>query len=86
MENSTPKYELDEETQSLIEVALNCLVQLSEAQIEQEAGENLVLIANEIAERFGITRIDVLEEQHDGETILKPKGGIFGDEDDNEDN
>lgn len=77
-----PTYTVDEQTQSLIEVALNCLVQLSEAQIEQNAADNILTIAEELAERFSIPRTEIIEELHEGETIYKPKGGIFGDEDD----
>ena len=84
MTDKTPNYELDDETLSLIEVALNCLVQLSEAQIEDSAAENLVLIADEIAARFNITRTDLVEEQHGDEIIYKPRGGIFNDEEDEE--
>lgn len=79
--NDKPIYTLDEETQALIEVALNLIVQLSEAQVDDSASENLILIADEIAHRFGVSRMDVEEEQHGDEIIYKPKGGLFNDED-----
>lgn len=77
----TPNYTLDLDTQELVEVALNCMVQLSSAQIDEEAAENLLLIADEIALRFNITRSEIIEEQHGDEIIYKPKGGLFNDED-----
>lgn len=84
-ETPTPIYNLDEDTQNLIEVALNCMVQLSEAQLEENAKENLLLICDEIALRFGIARMEVLEELHGDEVIYKPRGGIFNDEEDADD-
>ena len=75
-----PRYELDSDTQSLVEVALNCMLQLSTAQVEDEAAENLVIIANEIADRFNITVTELEEEQHGDEIIYKPKGGLFNDD------
>jgi hypothetical protein len=80
-EAATPIYNLDEDTQNLIEVALNCMVQLSEAQIEETAKENLLIICDEIALRFGIARMEVVEELHGDEVIYKPRGGIFNDDD-----
>ena len=80
MNEETPKYDLDNDTQDLIEVALNCMVQLSSAQLDDTAAENLILIADEIALRFNITRTDIIEEQHGDEIIYKPKGGLFNDE------
>jgi len=76
-----PNYTLDDDTLALIEVALNCMVQLSAAQIEDEASENLILIADEIAMRFNITRSEIIEEKHGDEIIYKPKGGLFNDDD-----
>ena len=80
MNEETPKYDLDNDTQDLIEVALNCMVQLSSAQLDDTAAENLILIADEIALRFNITRTDIIEEQHGDEIIYKPKGGLFNDD------
>lgn len=79
-EHELPEYEVDAETRSLIEVALNCLVSLSEAQINEEAAESLVAIADNLAARFGIGRLD--SEVHttdDGteEIIFKPQKGLF---------
>lgn len=80
MNEETPKYDIDDDTQDLIEVALNCMVQLSSAQLDDTAAENLILIADEIALRFNITRTDIIEEQHGDEIIYKPKGGLFNDD------
>lgn len=79
-EHEVPEYRVDEQTRSLIEVALNCLVTLSEAQINEEAAESLVAIADNLAARFGIGRLD--SEVHtadDGteEIIFKPQKGLF---------
>ena len=77
-----PTYDLDEDTLSLVEVALNCLVQLSEAQLDEAAASNLLVIAEELADRFSIPRTEIVEEKHGDEIIYKPKGGLFSDDDD----
>ena len=77
-----PNYDLDSETLTLIEVALNCLVQLSEAQLDEEAAQNLLAIADELAVRFNISRSEIEETLHGDEVIYKPKGGLFKDEED----
>lgn len=77
-------YILDDETLSLVEVALNCMVQLSEAQVDETSAENLIAIADALAERFNITPTVLEEEHHGDEIIYKPKGGIFRDEDEEE--
>ena len=79
-EEDLPNYELDDDTQGLVEVALNCMIQLSSAQVDEAAAENLVLIANELAARFNITVTELEEEQHGDEIIYKPKGGLFNDD------
>lgn len=83
--NETPVYaNIDADTLNLLEVALNCMVQLSDAQIEEPAKENLLVIADEIALRFGIARMEVEEQLHGDEVIYKPRGGIFNDEEEGE--
>ena len=76
-----PVYTVDEETRSLIEAALNCMVSLSEAQISEEAAQNILSIADDLAIRFNINRIEVESEVHteDGvdEVIYRPKNSIF---------
>jgi len=82
MSDDRPPYIVDDATIELLEVALNCMVQLGEAQLDEEARDNLLVIAEELAKRFNISYIDV-EETDQGEVIYKPKGGIFpGDHDD----
>ena len=76
---------IDDDTLQLIEVALNCMMQLSDVQMDEAARENVVLIADEIAARFAISAMHVEEEvTDDGETIYKPRGGVFNDLDDSE--
>lgn len=82
-ENKTPVYELDDDTLSLVEVCLNCMISLSEVQMNDDDRENLQLIADELANRFNIaTAVIAQETTVDGETIYRPKGGVFGDLDD----
>jgi len=81
-----PVYALDDSTLELIEIALNCMVQLGDAQMDATSRDNLLLIADEIAERFAITSYHVEEEiTDDGETIYKPRGGVFNDLDEEPD-
>jgi hypothetical protein len=75
-----PIYELDADTKNLVEVALNCIISLSEAQIEPDSKENLLIIADEIALRFGIPKMEIEEQLHGDEVIYRPRGGIFNDD------
>lgn len=72
---------IDEETRSLLEAALNCLVSLSSAQITEEAEQGILGIADSLALRFAISRIEVEEEVHrtdeGDEVIYRPKDSIF---------
>lgn len=77
-----PTYTVDADTQALLEVVLNCMVTLSEAQLDEAAAQNLLTIADALAERFNISHTELEEEHHGDEIIYRPKGGIFpGDED-----
>ncbi len=77
-----PQYELDEETQGLIEVALNCLMTLADAQLDEDARQNLVTIGDALADAFGIAQLELEQDTTDsGEVIYRPKGGLFNDED-----
>jgi hypothetical protein len=85
----SPVYIVDGETQTLIETALNCLVTLSECQVDPSAGDALLAIADELADRFGIDRTEVVETVHtteDGDEIIyRPAGGsILPDPEDDE--
>ena len=77
-------YVLDDETQKLIEIALNCMVSLADAQMLEQAREDLLVFADELARVFNVPHIDVVESHHGDEIIYKPKGGIFDDEPDDE--
>ena len=73
---------IDEETRALLEAALNCLVSLSQAQVSEESEQSILAIADSIAVRFAITRIEVEQEIHptddgDEEVIYRPKDSIF---------
>ena len=76
-----PIYDVDEDTLALLEAALNCLISLSEAQIDENSAQGILGIADSIAVRFAINRIEVEQEVHseDGvdEVIYKPKNSIF---------
>jgi hypothetical protein len=81
IEESVPMYMVDEETRDLIEAALNCMISLSEAQVNPDSAEGILGIADSLAIRFGISRIEVEQELHtteDGdEVIYRPKDSIF---------
>lgn len=77
-------YVLDDETQKLIEIALNCIVSLADAQMLEQARDDLLVCADELARVFNVPHIDVVESHHGDEIIYKPKGGIFDDEPDDE--
>jgi hypothetical protein len=78
-----PVYDLDEETRLLIETACNCLITLAEAQIHEEAGLGLIAIADALADRFALDKMELEQHHHkteDGEEVLlAPKGGVFPD-------
>ena len=81
-QTESPQYELDDETQSLVEVALNCLMTLADAQLDEDARLNLVTIGDALADAFGIVQLELEQDTTDsGEVIYKPKGGIFPNED-----
>jgi hypothetical protein len=75
-------YVLDDETQKLIEIALNCIVSLADAQMLEQARDDLLVCADELARVFNIPHVEVVESHHGSEIIYKPKGGVFNDEPD----
>ena len=77
-----PSYVLDDDTMSLVEIALNCMITLSDAQLDDDARENLVVIADELANRFNLVSMEVEEAASNDSTeiIYKPKGGLFEDD------
>lgn len=76
---------IDSDTLRILEVVLNCMNQLADAQIQEQDRQDLITIADELGLRFGIQAIE-LEETPDlddnGDVIYKPKGGLFNDDDD----
>ena len=81
------KYELDPDTQDLVEVALNCLVSLADAQVQEESRIGLIAIAEQLADTFGIDRMEVeVHEGDDGEEIIyRPPSDLFGSKEDDDD-
>lgn len=82
-------YDLDPETHELMEVALNCLVSLADAQIQEESRTGIMAIAEQLAETFRIRRLDAeVHAGDDGEEIIyRPPADLFTrdeDEDDDE--
>tara|TARA_B110000305_G_C19419123_1_gene629803 strand:+ start:1587 stop:1856 length:270 start_codon:yes stop_codon:yes gene_type:complete len=75
-----PTYEVDEETRSIIAVACDLILQLADAQVDDQSATNLQVIADSIADRFGINSMEVIEEKHGDEIIYKPRGGLFNDD------
>jgi len=75
-------YEVDEETRSIIAVACDLILQLSDAQVDDQSRTNLGVIADSLGERFGIAAVEIVEEQHGDEIIYRPKDGLFNDDDD----
>lgn len=83
-EDDLPLYEVDDETRDLIQVVCGLVSNLAAVQLDEQARENLLTIADGLAERFAIDSIELEEQIHvgeDGEEIIyKPKGGIFNEE------
>jgi hypothetical protein len=81
-------YEVDDDTRLLIETACNCIIALSEAQLQEESKIGLIAIADSLAERFAIDAVELIEHHHqteDGEEVLlAPKGGVFPEADEPE--
>ena len=83
-EDDLPLYDVDDETRDLIQVVCGLVSNLAAVQLDEQARENLLTIADGLAERFAIDSIELEEQIHvgeDGEEIIyKPKGGIFNEE------
>ena len=82
MTEPNQSYVLDDETQKLIEISLNCMVSLADAQMLEQAREDLLVCADELARVFNVPHIDVVESHHGDEIIYKPRKGLFDDEED----
>ena len=75
-------YIVDEDTARLLEVVVGMIHMLGNTQVDEAARENCHIIAQELAERFGVSEdsMEVEEIIHGDEILYKPKGGVFGDE------
>ena len=86
--DTTPLYIVDTDTESLIHAALNSMVTISDCQVDEASATALLVLADELALRFGIDRFEVVETIHtdhngDEEIIYTPKSGsIIPEEDD----
>lgn len=73
-------YAVDEQTRSLIEVVCNCLVSLADAQVNEDAADGIIAIADTLADRFGVDRLDsetYTRDDGEEEIIFKPARGLF---------
>lgn len=85
-------YVIDEETADLLAAAIGVLHMAASIQMGDEHSENIRLIAQEIQERFAIERDSMTVEEHvisdpetgEEEILYRPKGGVFGDESEND--
>jgi predicted nuclease with TOPRIM domain len=82
------RYIVDDDTEALIATVVGVIRMAAMVQVSEDARENLEIIAEALADRFGIEESMVVEEQihNDPETgeeeiIYKPKGGLFQDDD-----
>lgn len=75
-------YIVDSDTQRLLEVVIGMIHMLSQTQMEANARENCAIIADELAERFGLSDVDLEVEEiiHGDEVLYKPRGGVMGDD------
>lgn len=86
LEEFEGNYVVDDDTLDLLSSAVGCITLLASAQLESQARENLIIIAEELSERFMLNSVDILVEEQvhsteDGEELIyKPRGGVFGDE------
>jgi len=61
-----PIYDVDRETQKLLEACLNLAAQTAQMQISEEGAEDIFAITDSIASRFNIeTRIVEIEDERD---------------------
>ncbi len=88
--DKTPIYIVDRSTEELIHAALNAMVCVSDCQVDAASAEAMLLLADELALRFGIDRFEVVETVHtydngDEEIIYTPKSGSIIPDEDEED-
>jgi len=87
MNEDRPHYTLDKETHELVEAALNCLVSLADAQIDETSRDGLLAITDTLADTFGVDRVSVEVHRTDSgeEIIYRPPRDLFGDDEDGAD-
>ena len=75
-------YLVDDDTARLLEVVIGMIQMLGNTQVDELARENCMIIAQELAERFGIPDDEIVVEEiiHGDEVLYKPRGGVMGDE------
>ena len=81
-------YVIDDETADLLASAIGIVQMTAGMQLDEEARENLLIVAEEIQTRFAIEQSSMVVEEHvivnpetgEEEVLYKPKGGVFGDE------
>lgn len=85
-------YVIDDATADLLASAIGIIQMTAGLQLNQEARDNLHIIADAIQERFAIEQDSITVEEQivtnpdtgEEEILYKPKGGVFGDEEEPE--
>lgn len=81
-------YIVDDDTADLLATAIGVLQMMSQVQMGEDHRENLLVIADEIQERFAIEKDSIQVEEviienpdtGEEEILYKPPGGVMGDE------
>lgn len=81
--NDKTRYQLDDQTREYLEVALNCVVSVADAQIDDVSHQGLIVIAETLADTFGIPRYQAeVHNTEDGEEVIyRPPSDLFKDPD-----
>ena len=85
-------YVIDDDTADLLASAIGIIQMTAGLQLNQEARDNLHIIADAIQERFAIEQDSITVEEQivtnpdtgEEEILYKPKGGVFGDDEEPE--
>ena len=79
-------YVIDDDTADILATAIGVLQMMSQAQLGEDHRDNLMIIAEELAARFGLVEdIDVEEvitanpDTGEQEILYRPLGGVMGD-------
>jgi len=81
-------YVIDDDTADLLATAIGILQMMSQVQLGEDHKDNLLIIADEIQQRFAIEKDSITVEEvvtSDPETgeeeiLYRPRGGVFGDD------